>query len=43
MHFTNIQSDGYKTLELGAPVTYRVGEGRRGAEAFDVRPVELSA
>jgi superfamily II DNA/RNA helicase len=39
VHFSNIAADGYKSLDEGAAVSYRVGEGRRGPEALDVRPL----
>jgi superfamily II DNA/RNA helicase len=36
VHYTNIAGEGFKSLAEGASVRYRVGAGRRGAEAFDV-------
>ncbi|MFN3256643.1 MAG: DEAD/DEAH box helicase [Ilumatobacter sp.] len=37
VHFSNIVSDGFKTLDAGAAVSFGVREGRNGLEAFDVR------
>lgn len=39
IHHTNIQGDGYKTLEDGARVEYEPGQGRKGPEATQVRSV----
>ncbi|TYV53679.1 cold-shock protein CspD [Listeria monocytogenes] len=36
VHFTAIQSDGYKSLEEGQAVTFEVVEGNRGAQAANV-------
>ncbi len=36
VHHSNIAATGFRTLPEGASVTYRVDEGRRGLEAFDV-------
>ncbi|NLL32601.1 MAG: cold-shock protein [Enterococcus cecorum] len=36
VHFSAIQSDGYKTLEEGQSVTFDVGEGQRGPQATNV-------
>jgi len=36
VHFSNIQSDGYKTLTEGATVTFESREGRKGPEAISV-------
>ncbi len=36
VHHSNIAAAGFRTLPEGAPVTYRVADGRRGPEAFDV-------
>jgi superfamily II DNA/RNA helicase/cold shock CspA family protein len=38
VHFSGIDSDGFKTLEEGQQVEFEVGPGRRGAEARNVRP-----
>ena len=39
VHFSNIQGDGYKTLEDGQRVEFDVAPGRKGEEALNVRPV----
>lgn len=36
VHFTAIQSDGYRTLEEGQAVEFEVGEGARGPQAVNV-------
>ena len=36
VHFSAIQSDGFKTLEEGQSVTFDVGEGQRGPQATNV-------
>ena len=37
VHHSNIESEGYRTLEDGARVEYEPGEGRKGPEATKVR------
>ncbi|MFK2825921.1 cold-shock protein [Bacillus sp. B190/17] len=39
VHFSAIQSEGYKTLEEGQEVTFDVEEGQRGPQATNVTPV----
>ena len=39
VHFSNIQGDGYKSLEEGQRVEFDVAPGRKGEEAQNVRPV----
>lgn len=39
VHFSQIQMDGYKTLDEGQKVEFEVGPGRKGEEAQDVRIV----
>jgi CspA family cold shock protein len=39
VHFSNIQGDGYKTLEEGQNVEFDVAPGRKGEEAQNVRVV----
>ena len=37
VHYTNIATEGFKTLDNAAPVTFVVAPGRNGPEAFEVR------
>ena len=39
VHFSNIQIEGYKTLEEGQRVEFDVAPGRKGEQAENVRPV----
>ncbi len=39
VHFSNIVTEGFKTLDNAARVSYQVRDGRNGPEAFDVRVV----
>ena len=39
VHFSNIQAEGYKTLEEGQRVEFDVAPGRKGEEAQNVRPI----
>ncbi|MGC6372729.1 cold-shock protein [Pseudomonas sp. K2I15] len=38
VHFSSIQSDGFKTLEEGQPVEFTVVQGPKGLQADKVRP-----
>ena len=38
VHFSNIQSDGFKTLTEGATVTFESRQGDKGPEATNVVP-----
>lgn len=38
VHYTDINSQGYRSLEEGQEVLFTVGEGRRGPAAKDVIP-----
>jgi CspA family cold shock protein len=38
VHYSNIEGDGFKTLEEGQKVEYEESEGRKGPEATNVRP-----
>jgi cold shock protein len=40
VHYSNIDGNGYRSLEQGQQVEYEVGEGRKGEEALKVRVVE---
>lgn len=37
VHYSAIQSDGYKTLEEGAKVTFEIVEGDKGPSAGNVK------
>ena len=39
IHHSNIDGDGYKSLEDGSQVEYEAGEGKKGPEATKVRPL----
>lgn len=39
VHYSAIQGDGYKSLEEGQRVEFEVGNGRKGPEAQNVRPI----
>ncbi len=39
VHFSNIEGEGYRTLEQGQKVDFEVGPGRKGDEALNVRVV----
>ena len=39
VHFSAIQSDGYKTLEEGQRVEFDIGRGKKGDEAQNVRVI----
>lgn len=39
VHFSEIKTDGYKTLNEGQAVTFDIVEGQRGAQASNVRPL----
>jgi CspA family cold shock protein len=39
VHFSNIQAEGYKSLEEGQRVEFDVAPGRKGEEAQNVRPI----
>ncbi len=38
IHHSNIDMDGFKTLQEGQSVEYEAGQGRKGPEATNVRP-----
>ncbi len=39
VHFSNIDGDGFKSLEEGQRVEFEIGQGRKGDEAKNVRAV----
>jgi cold shock protein len=39
VHYSNIQGEGYKTLEVGQQVEFDLAPGRKGEEAQNVRVV----
>ena len=40
VHFSEIQTDGFKTLEEGQKVEFEIGEGTKGAVAKNVKAAE---
>lgn len=38
VHFSNIEGDGFRTLQDGQPVEYETAQGQKGLEATNVRP-----
>ena len=40
VHFSEIQSDNFKTLEEGQKVTFEIGEGRQGPVAINVKATD---
>ena len=39
VHFSSIQSDGFKTLKEGQNVSFDVAQGKKGLEAQNVKPL----
>ncbi|MCC6465549.1 MAG: cold-shock protein [Planctomycetes bacterium] len=39
VHYSSIQSDGFKSLKEGQKVEFEVGQGRKGPAAEKVRPL----
>ena len=40
VHFSEIQTDGYKTLEEGQKVEFEIGEGTKGEVAKNVKMID---
>ena len=40
VHFSEIQSDGFKTLEEGQKVSFEIGEGKQGPVAKNVKTLD---
>jgi len=43
VHYTAIQTPGFKTLQEGQRVEFSVEQGRKGLQAVEVRPLEPRA
>ncbi|MBE0488199.1 MAG: cold-shock protein [Halomonas sp.] len=39
-HFSEIQADGFKTLQDGQKVTFEVTQGKKGLQASNIRPAD---
>ncbi len=39
VHHSNIDSSGYRTLKEGQKVDFETGQGRKGPEAVNVKPL----
>ena len=39
VHFSAIQSEGFKTLTEGQSVEFTIGQGQKGPQAENVRPL----
>jgi CspA family cold shock protein len=40
VHFSAIQSTGYRSLDEGQPVEFDITQGQKGPQAANVRPIE---
>ena len=39
VHYSNIEGEGYRSLDEGQNVEYEVGPGKKGPEALNVRAI----
>jgi CspA family cold shock protein len=39
VHFSSIQSDGFKTLKEGQAVSFDIAQGKKGPEATNVKAI----
>jgi cold shock protein len=39
VHYSSIQADGYRSLDEGQQVEFEVGQGTKGPQADQVRPL----
>jgi cold shock protein len=39
VHHSNIAAEGYRSLDEGQKVEYETGQGRKGPEATQVKPI----
>ncbi len=39
VHFSNIEGNGYRSLDEGQAVEFEIGQGRKGDEALKVRAI----
>ena len=39
VHFSNIEGNGYRSLEEGQQVEFEIGQGRKGDEALKVKAI----
>ncbi|MCA1770984.1 MAG: cold-shock protein [Halomonas sp.] len=39
-HFSEIQAEGFKTLQDGQKVTFEVTQGKKGLQASNIRPAD---
>jgi CspA family cold shock protein len=40
VHFSEIQTDGFKTLDEGQKVEFEIGEGKKGLVAMNVKTTD---